>query len=198
MTRNTFPSCRRELLRFIDEARTPETRRRRIAQTADHVLGRPRPASPATAAARPRALWSCPRCGNEFVTRNMFHSCRRYDLDALFADKPPEIRALFDRFRALVEGCGPVKVLPYRDKVGFMVRVRFAGAGAVPRQRQLEIGFWLRRRLKSRRFTKIETIYPNAHVHRVRITEPAELDAEVRGWVKEAYAVGCQGNPGKR
>jgi hypothetical protein len=90
----------------------------------------------------------------------------------------------------MVEACGPVKVLPYRDKVGFMVRVRFAGAR--PRRRWLEIGFWLRRRLTSPRFTKVETIYPNAHVHRLRIMEPRELDAEVEAWVREAYAVGCQ------
>ena len=71
-----------------------------------------------------------------------------------------------------------------------MVRVRFAGA--VPRTRWLEIGFWLPRRVEHPRFRKIETIYLNAHVHRLRITEPAELDAQVAAWLKEAYAVGRQ------
>jgi hypothetical protein len=31
----------------------------------------------------------------------------------------------------MVEACGPVRLVPYENKVGFMVRVRFAGA--VPR-----------------------------------------------------------------
>lgn len=90
----------------------------------------------------------------------------------------------------MVETCGPVKMLPYRDKVGFMVRVRFAGA--VPRNRWLEIGFWLPRRIEHPRVLRIEALYPNAHVHRIRITEPEQLDAQVAAWIQEAYAVSCQ------
>ncbi len=181
------PSHRREILRYIDDARTPETRQRRILKTAEHVLGK---ATPSARRGRDRALWTCPRCGNQFVNRNQYHSCKRHDLSEPFAGKPVRIRKLFDRFRAMVEACGPVKMLPYRDKVGFMVRVRFAGA--VPRTGWLEIGFWLPRRVEHPRFHKVETIYLNAHVHLLRITEPAELDHDVAAWLKEAYAVGCQ------
>ena len=94
------------------------------------------------------------------------------------------------RSHELVQRCGPAKVLPYRDKVSYMVRVRFAGA--VPAPRWLDVGFWLPRRVESPRFRKIETIYPNAHVHLVRITEPSQLDGEIAAWLAEAYAVGCQ------
>ncbi len=100
------------------------------------------------------------------------------------------IRELFDRLRAMVGACGPVKVVAYRDRVGFMVRVRFAGA--VPRTRWLEIGFWLTRRVEHPRFDKVETIYPKVHIHLLRITEPADLNGEVAAWLEEAYAVGCQ------
>lgn len=171
----------------------PESRRRRIQKTIEHVAGkdtpseRPRPSRP---------LWTCPRCGNEFVNRNQYHSCRRRSLEEPFAGKPAHIRALFDRFRSMVEACGPVKLLPYRDKVGFMVRVRFAGA--FPRTRWLEIGLWLPRRIEHPRFSRIETIYPKAHVHRLRVTEPSQLDRELAGWLKEAYAVGCQEHLGSR
>jgi hypothetical protein len=186
------PSHRRELLRYIDDARTPETRQRRIQKAIEHLLGKPALTrqSRGEPPARKRPLWTCPRCGNEFVNSNQFHSCKRHQLDEPFAGKPDHIRELFDRFRAMVEACGPVKMLPYGDKVGFMVRVRFAGA--VPRNRWLELGFWLPRRVENPRFHKIETIYPNAHVHRMRITEPRELDQEVAAWIREAYAVGCQ------
>lgn len=156
------PPYRRELLRYIDDARTPEGRERRIRKTIEHVLGKD---APSARRGGERPLWTCPRCGNEFVTRNQYHSCRRYDLSEPFSGKPPHIRELFDRFRAMVESCGPVKMLPHRDKVGFMVRVRFH---------------------------KIQTIYPNAHVHLVRITDTAQLDAELAAWIREAYAVGRQ------
>ncbi len=184
------PSYRRQLLRYIDDARTPETRRRRVERTVRHVLGKPAPAKIRGEHLARRALWTCPRCGNAFVNRNQYHSCGRLDPSVPFAGKPGRIRELFERFRGMVEACGPVTLVPYRDRIGFMVRVRFAGA--VPKARWLDIGFWLPRRIESPRFRRIETLYPDVHIHLLRVTEPDQLDPEVAGWLREAYAVGCQ------
>jgi hypothetical protein len=151
------------------------------------VLGK---ASPGQARGASRPLWTCPRCGNEFVNRNQYHACKRYDVDALFSGKPARIRQLYDRFHEMVQRCGAAKTLPYRNKVAYMVRVRFAGAA--PAAKWLDVGFWLPRRVESARFRKIQTIYPNAHVHLLRVTDPSELDDEVATWLAEAYEVGCQ------
>ena len=181
------PSHRHELLRYVDDARTTQTRERRILKTVEYVLGKEVRAE----RGRPdRPLWTCPRCGNEFVNKNQYHSCNHYTLASLFDGKPDHIKDLFDRFRNMVEACGPVKVLAYRDRVGFMVRVRFAAA--VPKTKWLDIGFWLTRRVEDARFHKIETLYPNTHVHLLRVTELGQLDDQVAEWVKEAYAVGRQ------
>lgn len=191
------PSHRRELLRSVNDARTPETRKRRIEKIADQVLGTgggtggaPVPGRRAGGRARERALWRCPKCGNQFVNRNQWHSCARYDLSLPFKGNPPYVRALFDRWRKMVEACGRVRMLAYRNRVGFMVRVRFAGA--TPKKNGLDVGFWLPRRLDSPRFEKIETILPNVHLHRLRVTTADQLDAELAGWLTEAYACGCQ------
>jgi hypothetical protein len=207
---------RLQLLRHVDDARTPATRRRRIAEVTAHALERgapsPRPGARAPArrapdalgaapaadrdvpprlqAMRRRPLWMCPRCGAGFVNRNQWHSCRRQRLDDLFAGKPSHVRALFDRFRALVESCGPVKTVVYKDRVGFMVRVRFAGA--VPRSSWLDVGFWLPRRIEDPRMHRVETISPRAHVHVLRLTRPAQIDAQLKEWIAEACAVGRQ------
>ena len=179
------PSHRRELLRYIDDARSPETRRRYIQKSIEHILGK----QTSAAQRRPdRPLWTCPKCGNQFVNRNQYHSCARHTLSGLFAGKPDHIKELFDRFREMVEACGLVKVLPYRDMVGFMVRVRFVSA--VPKARWLDVGLWLPRRVEHSRFHKIETINPNAHIHLLRITDVTQLDSQVAGWIREAYAVG--------
>ncbi len=179
------PSHRRELLRYVDDARTPETRQRRVLKTVDHVLGTPSEEAP-----RPtdRPLWTCPKCGNQFVNKNQYHSCARYTVDELFEGKSDYIRELFDRFREIVEACGLVKVLPYRDMVGFMVRVRFAAA--VPKTRWLDVAMWLQRRVDNDRFHKIETLSPNTHTHVLRITDIEQLDDQVAKWVCEAYEVG--------
>ncbi|MGH7468063.1 MAG: YdeI/OmpD-associated family protein [Longimicrobiales bacterium] len=76
-------ACQRELLRFIDDARTASTRARRIQQTVSHVMP---PASVTPVRVHKthrgqieRELWTCPRCGNQFINRNQYHACRRYD-----------------------------------------------------------------------------------------------------------------------
>ena len=178
------PSHRRELIRYVDDARTPSTRERRIGRTIDHALGRP----PVDRKPSGRPMWTCPECGNRFVNKNQYHSCKRHSLSDPFEGKSDKIRGLFDRFRAMVEAQGPVKLIAYSDAVGFMVKVRFCNA--TPKTRWLDIGLWLPRRVESPRFRRVETIYPNAHVHVLRITAADQLDEEVEGWVREAYEVG--------
>jgi hypothetical protein len=69
-----------------------------------------------------------------------------------------------------------------------MVQVRFAGAK--PRRRWLDVAFWLPRRLDSPRLHKVETLTPYTHIHTVRLTEFSQIDDELVGWLREAYAVG--------
>jgi hypothetical protein len=181
------PSHRRELIRYIEDAKTSESRRSRIERTALAVVGR-LPKSKSSLKSRP--LWTCPKCRHEFVNPNQYRSCRRYELDDVMRGKPPRVRRAFEKFREMVLANGPATMQVYRDRIGFMVRVRFAGA--TPRKKWLEIGFWLSERIEHPRFVKVETITPNAHVHRVRVLDEHELDDEVAAWLAEAYAVGCQ------
>ena len=135
-------------------------------------------------------LWRCPSCKREFANRNQSHSCGTHDLDHHFAGKPPEIRALFDRIVALVEKIGPVKILPEKTRIAFQVRMSFAQV--TPRRGWLDGHVVLARRREHPRFRRIETFSPRNHLHAFRISSPAELDAEFRSWMKEAYAVGAQ------
>lgn len=179
---------RRELVRSIDAARSPKNRAARIEETLSHVRGertqRPRPA------VIDKPLWTCPKCGHPFVTKNMSHSCARHELDDVFRGKPELVRALFERFRALVDERGPTTMIVYRDGLAFMQRVRFARV--VPKRDHIELAFWFTERDPSPRFTRIETFTTNAHVHRVRIHALDELDAAVRRWIDRSYHIGCR------
>jgi uncharacterized protein DUF5655 len=135
-------------------------------------------------------LWRCPNCKREFANRNQSHSCATHDLEHHFAGKPPEIRALFDRIAALVEAIGPVKILPEKTRIAFQVRMSFAQV--TPRRAWLDGHVVLARRREHPRFRRIETFSPRNHLHAFRISSLAELDAEFRSWLREAYAVGAQ------
>ena len=178
---------RRELVRFMEDARSQATRGRRIGQVVAQLEGRPI-VPPGQRTARP--LWTCPACGQAFVTRNMNHSCGSHTLEEPFQGKPPDIRRLFDLVRQAVEAMGPVTLVPYRDRVAFMVKVRFAGAK--PANTWLDVEFWLTHRIDSPRFRKVETLTTYTHIHTVRLTGPADVDDELASWLREAYEVGCQ------
>lgn len=183
-----LPSAhRRELTRFIDDAKSLATRKRRVDQVVAQLMGKT-VLPPGRRTSRP--LWTCPNCGQAFVTRNMNHSCSVHSLDEPFRGKPPEIRQLFDVVRQVVEATGPVALVPYADRVNFMVRVRFAGAK--PARHWLDVDFWLTRRSESPRFRKVETLTPYTHIHTVRVTDAGDVDDELAGWLREAYEVGCQ------
>jgi hypothetical protein len=78
----------------------------------------------------------------------------------------------------------------YRDRIAFMVRVRFAGA--TPKREWLDVDFWLTPRIDHPRFTRVETISATVHVHRLRVRETSDLDNELIAWIRQAYAIGCQ------
>src|SRR5687768_11173861 len=90
------------------------------------------------------ALWTCPRCGHRFVTRNLWHSCGRYSLEDHFIGKDSSVREVFDRLVALAEACGPVTVYAQKTRIVFQVQVRFVNV--VTRRGWLDAGLWLTRR----------------------------------------------------
>jgi Domain of unknown function (DUF5655) len=135
-------------------------------------------------------LWRCADCGREFANRNQSHACATHDLEHHFTGKPPEIRALFDRIVAIVQAIGPVRVLPEKTRIAFQVRMSFAQV--TPKQRWIDGHVVLARRLEHPRFRKVETFSPRNHLHAFRLESPADVDAELESWFREAYAVGEQ------
>lgn len=137
-----------------------------------------------------RPLWECPRCGAKLVLRNLSHACGDYSVEKFLAGKGPAARRLFERFTELVRACGPVELAPAKTRVAFMVRVRFASVNRLS-EGGLSAHVWLRRKLTSRRFQRIEQFGPRCFVHHFRVTAPEQLDDEVLDWLREAYRVGC-------
>lgn len=58
------------------------------------------------------------------MSRNLWHSCARHDLEDHFKNKDPIARQLFDRFRAVIASCGPVTVYAQKTRIVFQAQVR--------------------------------------------------------------------------
>ncbi|MCI0337129.1 MAG: DUF5655 domain-containing protein [Acidobacteria bacterium] len=142
-----------------------------------------------------KPLWTCPKCGHQFVTRNMWHSCSNYPIEYHFIGRDPIVRRLFDEYVEFVERCGPVTVYAQKTRIIFQTRARFTGV--VVRKTGLECHLWLKRRVESPRFHRIESLGSRDHVHYFRLTDPSQLDDELAGLLKEAYAVGSQDYQGR-
>lgn len=95
-------------------------------------------------------LWRCPRCRRFFANRNQSHACGRYALASHFASKPPKVRAIFEKLRALAKKNGPLTLLPEKTRIAFQVRMSFAAF--VIRRNWVDGHVILARRLESPRF----------------------------------------------
>jgi hypothetical protein len=144
----------------------------------------------AKAGSRKPPLWRCPTCGEKFTTWNQWHACGTFDINALFARSEPVVRRLYDRFLAVVERSGPVRVIPQKTRIALQVRMRFAAL--MPQSVVLKGHLVLARRSPSARFEKIETYSPRNHVHVFRLSSEDELDAPFCELIGEAYRVGQQ------
>lgn len=141
--------------------------------------------------ARKKPLWKCPKCGKRFVTARIWHSCGRFTVAQFFEGKSPHLKALYKDYVAFVRRCGPFKIDPAKTRISFQTRVRFAGVAGATKD-SLIIGFWLKRRVDSPRFARVEHLPPNNWVYRIKLRDSRELDAELLGWLREAYQVGLQ------
>jgi Domain of unknown function (DUF5655) len=135
-------------------------------------------------------LWVCPNCGQSFVARNMPHSCQVVGLDEFLAGSAPELRELFELFVAAARENGPVTVNVTKSRIALQVRMRFAAIQR-PRKRFLAAHFVLTRPISSPRLA-VEYLAPYYYVHRLRLDRPEDIDAELKGWLAEAYEVGAQ------
>jgi hypothetical protein len=125
-----------------------------------------------------KPLWTCPECGAKLVTKNLWHSCGRATLSDWRAKMGPRARALYDRFERMIAKCGEYHVAPAKTRIAFLARVRFAGITSLS-EKGMTVTFALPRPLRSSRFVKVEEVVPGWWGHRLRITDPSQLDEQV-------------------
>jgi hypothetical protein len=111
-------------------------------------------------------------------------------LDAHWAGKDAHVREVFDAFVRAIEAIGPARILPQKTRIAFQVRMSFAAV--MPKRHWLDGHLVLPRRVEDRHFRRIETISARNHVHHFRLQSAAEIDAELKRFIAEAYAVGEQ------
>jgi hypothetical protein len=132
-------------------------------------------------------LWRCPKCGARLVSRNLWHSCGQFTIEALFASSGPGVLALAKRFVRILRSLGDVQVIPQKTRLVAVARVRFAGLQ--PRKDHFLVAFALHRWLRSARIVKTVDYGPRWRGHYVRVQSADDLDDQLRGWLQESHDV---------
>jgi hypothetical protein len=151
---------------------------------------------PDTASASPD-VWICPKCGARLVSRNLWHSCGQFTLEALFAGAAPGVLELAREYVAMLHSLGDVQVIAQKSRLVCVARVRFAGLE--PRKRGFQAAFALHRWLDSPRIAKKVDYGPRWRGHYVKVQSTSDLDEELRGWLRESHdVVGLQADLSRR
>ena len=117
-------------------------------------------------------------------------------VEAYLAGKNARAVELFRRFAQLVEACGPSDVAP-RSSIVYWKRERVF-AGAYVNGRRLELNIDLLREAEHPCLLAAFHTTQRVVTHRIRITEPGELDDSIAALLREAYAdvgPGTRGRP---
>jgi hypothetical protein len=135
-------------------------------------------------------LWTCPRCGRRFVTRNAWHSCGRFRIGDHFAGKPAALRLTFRRFASVARSCGSVTIYAQKTRIVIQARVRFAGA--VVRRDWLDAALWLKRRVDHPRLHRVESLGKLGFGYHFRLSHPEDIDRALEALIREAYRIAIQ------
>lgn len=116
-------------------------------------------------------------------------------VEAYFADRDPTSRELFEAVRAAIESIGPAEVRATKSQVAFRRRLAFAWTW-IPAQylggdrdlAPLVLTLDLHRRDESPRWKSVVEPRPGRFTHHLELRSAEQLDDEVLGWLREAWA----------
>jgi len=108
-----------------------------------------------------------------------------HTVDQHFTGKPPEVRRLYDRLLRAVSKLGPCEEDPKKTSIHLNRRTAFAGVAT--RKAGIVLTVKSGRKPLGRRVLKSEQASAQRWHFEVRINTPSDIDAELIGWLKEAY-----------
>lgn len=106
-------------------------------------------------------------------------------MDAHFEGKPPVLRAAFDKVVEALETEGPLRVDPVAANIHLAAGSTFGSAK--PMKAKLRVEFLLDRPIESPRVVKTERFSATRYALHVDVEGPADVDAELVGWLRAAY-----------
>ena len=109
-------------------------------------------------------------------------------VDDLFAAKEDQVREIYDLLLAEVRKFGVVREEPKKTSIHLVNKVGFAGVH--PRKSYLYLNIRTEQAITHARVVKTEQVSKNRYHNEIKLDTPDAVDAEVRQWLSDAYALG--------
>jgi hypothetical protein len=100
----------------------------------------------------------------------------------------PQVAPLYDRFVNLLQGMGPVTILPTQSRVDFQHRIIFASVQFL--QDEMRVQLVLPHRVDDPRMVRIEVFSEDKIAHTVVLRSTDDFDARFSNWLQESYESG--------
>jgi len=99
--------------------------------------------------------------------------------------KDAAVTRIYERLIAELQKFGPIKIEP--KKTSIHLGNRFGFAGVYTRSNFINLEVHLNYRLENGRVGKVEQASANRFHHTIKLNSEADIDAELLGWLKQAY-----------
>lgn len=107
--------------------------------------------------------------------------------DLLFTGKDPTVRQTYEGLLRVLAACGPFTAEAKKTSIHLIRTSGFAGVH--PRKSYLYLNLRLARALDGPRIAKTEQVSKNRWHNEIRLDTPEQIDAELCGWLQEAYTL---------
>jgi hypothetical protein len=124
------------------------------------------------------------------------HSCKVTSLDDHLAKTSPEARRIYAAIENYLRSLGPLIVAPTMTGINLLSRTSL-GSIAV-RKDSLDVGFILTHEIASPRISWRLQLSAHTYAYRTRLQSMDDFDEELRGWLREAHAVGMMAGKRKK
>ena len=104
-----------------------------------------------------------------------------------FEGKSPVVRAIYERLLAAARELGTVVEEAKKTSIHLVHKAAFAGVAT--RRESLILTLKAARDIASPRIAKHEQASANRWHLEVKLADPSEVDAELRGWLEQAFAL---------
>lgn len=135
-------------------------------------------------------MWTCPKCNHKFYNKNQSHSCGGYTVDDFLKGKTEKVIELFNHFLSEYKKIGDYELHPVKTRVALLTKMRFCSINKLGGN-FMDVHFVLTQpHYDNLCFHKIENFANRFFVHHIKICRKADINPEVKKFMKLAYEIG--------